>query len=181
MEEQYFKNLVCAQHVMNTKAESPVLDQLVKAIPIMIMLIAFFYYVVPHIPDALASPEAKDASALASTLDSLEQKGQRELPQAFFATACINAPCEPPEITLYPQGNAEPRCLAHACLCIKTKQEQRCEPLAARACITTLTGCSRTPCVVKEQHAILTPGKTLNVCRHCNGQLTLDTTTQSCT
>ncbi len=160
---------------------SPVLDQLVKAIPVMIMLIAFFYYVVPHIPDALSSPEAKDARALASTLDTLEPKGQRELPQAFFRTACTNTPCDQLEITVYPQGNTEPRCLTHACLCIKTSKEQRCEPIIARTCITALTGCSKTPCVTKEQHAILTPGKTLNVCRHCNGQLTLDTATQLCT
>jgi len=151
------------------------LDELVRAIPVMMAIGALLYFVVPHITDFTNSPEKTDIITLANTFDSLAPKDTRTLPQASFETACRKSPCESPTIKLYTIGTAPSKCGNNACICIITAKEQQCTPLNARTCIPTIAGCSRTSCIEKPQEAILLPGQAIVLARACTGQLSIKT------
>jgi len=160
---------------MNNKAMMIALDELVRAIPIILALGVFLYFVMPHITDFTNSPEKTDITTLANTFDSLAPKDARTLPQASFETACRKSPCEPPKIILYTIGTGPGKCGNNACICITTTKEQQCAPLNARACLPTLAGCSRSSCIEKQQEAVLLPGQTIVLARACTGQLSIST------
>ncbi|MDO8661481.1 MAG: hypothetical protein Q7K43_06330, partial [Candidatus Woesearchaeota archaeon] len=114
---------------MNTKAMLITIDELVRAIPILLALGVFLYVLVPHITDFTNSPEKTDIITLANTFDSLAPKDTRTLPQASFETACRKTLCEPPKINLYMIGTGPRQCGNTACICITTTKEQQCLPL----------------------------------------------------